>query len=118
VADVVPPPVDDAAGPGRLLEIACQEFVELVTDHLEGVLPPEVERAVREHLALCEPCVEYLEQIRRTTAALADLPTPTLATEVEEQLLAVFTQVHRARSEAPAPGPVAPRPRDPAEGPG
>jgi hypothetical protein len=93
VADVVPP------RSGGLLEIACQEFVELVTDHLEGVLPPEVERAVTGHLALCDPCVQYLDQIRRTTAALADLPMPVLPPQVEEELLAVFTRVHRARGD-------------------
>jgi hypothetical protein len=37
------------------LGIVCQEFVELVTEHLEGTLPEAVERVVAEHLDLCDP---------------------------------------------------------------
>jgi hypothetical protein len=76
------------------VEIACQEFVELVTDHLEGTLPEEVERAVAAHLELCEPCRIYLEQIRRTTTALRTLPTSTLPQAARERLLDVFTTLH------------------------
>jgi len=76
------------------VEIACQEFVELVTDHLEGTLPREVERAVAAHLELCEPCRIYLEQIRSTAAALRTLPTPTLPQPARKRLLDVFTTLH------------------------
>jgi anti-sigma factor RsiW len=77
-----------------VVEIACQEFVELVTDHLEGTLPREVERAVAAHLELCEPCRIYLEQIRSTAAALRTLPTPTLPQPARKRLLDVFTTLH------------------------
>ena len=40
-----------------LLTIVCREFVELVTEHLEGTLPEPVERAIATHLDLCEPCL-------------------------------------------------------------
>jgi len=84
------------------VEIACQEFVELVTDHLEGTLPEEVERAIAAHLELCEPCRIYLEQIRRTTTALRTLPTPTLPPPARERLLDVFTALHAdARGDRP-----------------
>ena len=81
----------------RALEIACQQFVELVTDLLEGALPADVERAVADHLALCDPCVEYVEQMRSTTAALRSLPRPTLAPAVRDELLDVFAQLHPPR---------------------
>ncbi|MCV2487848.1 zf-HC2 domain-containing protein [Geodermatophilus sp. YIM 151500] len=87
--DRVEPDVD-----GAWFEVACQEFVELVTDYLEGALPPPVERAVATHLALCDPCVRYLDQIRRTTAALGTLPAPTLAPAVRAELLDVFDRLH------------------------
>jgi len=56
-------------------ELACQELVELVTDYLEGVLPPDLKDAVREHLSGCEGCSEYVHQIGLTIEALqqADL---------------------------------------------
>ncbi|MGY1808663.1 anti-sigma factor family protein [Blastococcus sp. SYSU D00669] len=82
------PPADD------VLEIACQEFVELVTEHLEGTLPETLERAVADHLELCEPCRVYLEQMRATTAALRTVPAPTLPPAARDRLLDVFTALH------------------------
>ena len=35
-----------------------------MTDYLEGRLPAEETARVDAHLALCPPCVHYLEQIR------------------------------------------------------
>jgi anti-sigma factor RsiW len=85
----LPAPADDG-----LLGIACREFVELVTDHLEGALPEHVDRAVAAHLELCDPCVVYLEQMRSTAAALRTLPAPTLPEAARERLLDVFTALH------------------------
>ena len=92
-----------AGGPDELLEIACQEFVELVTEHLEGTLPEDLARAVRAHLALCDHCVEYLDQMRRTTAALRTLPSPTLPPAVRDELLEVFTRLHPDADDLPRP---------------
>ena len=74
--------------------IACREFVELVTEHLEGTLPEAVERAVAAHLELCEPCLIYLEQTRATAAALRTLPTPTLPPPARRRLLEAFAALH------------------------
>jgi predicted anti-sigma-YlaC factor YlaD len=85
-----------------VVELACQELVELVTDHLEGTLAEEVERAIAPHLELCEPCRIYLEQIRGTATALRSLPTPTLPPPARERLLEVFSALHRdGRGETP-----------------
>ena len=81
-------------GEDDVLEIACQEFVELVTEHLEGTLPGEIEARVAAHLELCDPCVVYLEQIRSTTAAVRALAAPTLPPAARERLLDVFTALH------------------------
>ena len=53
------------------LTIVCRQVVELVTDYLEGALPGELRDAVERHLAVCPPCVVYVEQMRTTAAALA-----------------------------------------------
>jgi hypothetical protein len=83
------PAVDDG-----LVTIACREFVELVTEHMEGTLPDALERAIAEHLELCEPCVIYLEQMRATVTALHGLPTPALPPPARERLLRVFAALH------------------------
>ncbi len=47
-------------------ELTCKELVELVTDYLEGVLPPAERRRFEEHLAGCQGCWNYLQQMRAT----------------------------------------------------
>src|SRR5260370_28874009 len=53
-------------------EFACKELVELVTDYLDGVLPPELKDAFQTHLASCDGCVEYVRQIGLTIRALKE----------------------------------------------
>jgi hypothetical protein len=77
-----------------LMTIACREFVEVVTEHLEGLLPEPVEGAIAAHLELCEPCLIYLEQIRATARVLRTLPTPTLPPSARNRLLGVFSALH------------------------
>ncbi len=96
------PPAPRHIADRDVVEIACQEFVELVTDHLEGTLPEEVEQAIAAHLELCEPCRIYLQQIRSTATALRTLPTPTLPQPARDRLLDVFTTLHGgARDQRP-----------------
>jgi len=73
--------------------ISCQEVVELVTDYLEGRLsPPDLQR-LEEHLKLCGPCVQYVEQVRTTSrlASAAEL-------EVHPDRDALLTTFRRFRA--------------------
>jgi MFS family permease len=56
-------------------ELACKELVELVTDYLDGVLPPDLNDKFQQHLKGCGGCGEYVRQIGLTIRALqqADL---------------------------------------------
>ena len=56
------------------LAYVCKQFVEDVTDYLEGSLPPDVVALIDEHLADCPHCREYLREMRRT---IADAGAPT-----------------------------------------
>ena len=47
-------------------KMTCKELVELVTDYLEGTLPEEVRARMDRHLAGCDGCTHYLEQMRQT----------------------------------------------------
>jgi len=49
-------------------DLTCQELVELVTDYLEGALPPEQRARFEAHLAACRGCEIHLEQMRTTLA--------------------------------------------------
>jgi Putative zinc-finger len=60
-------------------ELSCQEFVELVTDYLEGA-PSEVERLrFEQHIGLCYGCEVYLEQMRHTITLLGRPPDEALS---------------------------------------
>jgi anti-sigma factor RsiW len=83
-----------APGGDPVLVVACREFVELVTEHLEGTLPAEMEQAVTAHLELCDPCVEYLAQMRTTIGLLRTLPSETLPSVVRNQLMDVYSRLH------------------------
>ena len=44
-------------------QLTCQELVELVTDYLEGALPPPERERFDAHIAGCDRLPRYLEQI-------------------------------------------------------
>jgi anti-sigma factor RsiW len=71
-------------------EPACQEFVELVTDYLDGALDRRTRRRFEAHLAACDGCEAYLEQIRATVATAGSLRAAPLAPETRAALLALF----------------------------
>ncbi len=49
-------------------ELSCQELVELVTDYLEGALSAAERARFEAHVAACEGCDRYVEQIRASVA--------------------------------------------------
>lgn len=71
-------------------DIACIELVELLTDYLEGALPPDEVAAVEAHLQTCPPCRTYLAQLRTTIRALGTVPVETLSNEAYDTLLVAF----------------------------
>ena len=71
-------------------ELTCQELVEVVTDYLEGSMPAERRLLFEEHLALCDWCRTYLEQMRATIRLTGTLQEQDLMPEAREALLEVF----------------------------
>jgi anti-sigma factor RsiW len=72
-------------------ELVCQEVVELVTDYLEGTLPRSQRRRLEAHLAACEHCSEYLEQMRTTIRLTGRLQAEDLTPEMRDE----FTSIYR-----------------------
>lgn len=68
----------------------CDAFVELVTAYLEGTLDPDTEQRFVAHLAECDGCDRYLDQIRTTMHALGRLPAESLTEPTRDRLLAAF----------------------------
>ncbi|MEU7058173.1 zf-HC2 domain-containing protein [Streptomyces sp. NPDC046197] len=70
--------------------LSCAEFVELVTDYLERSLDTRSRLRFEEHLAECEGCETYLEQMRETLSMLGRIPRQTLSEEAQVRLLTAF----------------------------
>jgi anti-sigma factor RsiW len=75
--------------------MTCAELVELVTAFLEGALDSETERQFVEHLAICDGCEIYLEQMRRTIDEVGQLPPESLSDETRDRLLDAFRNFPR-----------------------
>jgi anti-sigma factor RsiW len=78
-------------------DVACQELVELVTEYLEGALPPAEVAAVDQHLADCDPCLRYLRQMRATGRALSLLPTEQVTDTLTDQAVDTLLEAFRRR---------------------
>lgn len=79
-----------------MTELSCQEIVELVTDYIEGTMPPDERRRFDHHLTYCPGCVTYVEQIRETIRATGTIPSEeTLSPELREGLLSQFREWQR-----------------------
>lgn len=74
-------------------ELVCQEFVELVTDYLEGKLPRRQRRRLEAHLGDCDGCSAYLQQVRVTVRSLGELPPEPADPHTRETLLRAFREL-------------------------
>jgi predicted anti-sigma-YlaC factor YlaD len=70
--------------------LTCQELVELVTEYLEGALAVEDRVRFEDHLALCDGCTNYVEQLQQSIQVVGRLTEESLSPPVRDELLAVF----------------------------
>lgn len=84
--------------PGDML--TCREVIELVTDYLDGALPPDDLARFQHHINDCDGCDGFVDQIR-TTIRVTGQSTPEMLTADErDRLVAAF----RTWNTAPAKG--------------
>jgi anti-sigma factor RsiW len=74
----------------NLPEMPCRELVELVTDYLEDRLSPADRARFEAHVAECEYCETYVEQMRQTIRTLGRLPEESLSPAARDALLNAF----------------------------
>ena len=70
--------------------IPCREMVELVTDYLEGALPRRERRRFERHIAGCDGCTAYLDQMRQTLRVVGSLSEETIPVDARDALLHAF----------------------------
>jgi anti-sigma factor (TIGR02949 family) len=71
-------------------EMACKELVDVLTDYLDGNLPPDDRQRLEAHLDECPYCVDYLAQMKETVDALGGVNLEPLAPERQEVVLEAF----------------------------
>lgn len=79
----------------EMADLTCQDFVELVTDYLEGALDDDAVRRFEEHLALCPGCETYLDQMKETASRLGEIPVESLSAEARSTVLSAFRDFRR-----------------------
>lgn len=79
-------------------EMACQELVELMTDYLEGALPPPVLARFEAHLLECDDCPKYIDQLRTTIRLVGRLTESSVTPECRSILLGHFRAWQQSRA--------------------
>jgi anti-sigma factor RsiW len=74
----------------NLKDLTCRELVELVTDYFEGALSAADRERFEQHIAKCDWCKIYLDQMRLTIRTVGALTEETLNPQAKEELLAAF----------------------------
>ena len=72
-------------------EFSCQEMIEVVTNYLDGALPPEEQQRFERHLSYCAGCITYVDQMRETIRQTGIVPREeSLPPELREGIIAQF----------------------------
>ncbi len=74
----------------RAGRIRCEEFVEFVTNYLDGAVSPRDARRFEHHLRRCPGCDRYLAQLRETVRLTGRLRADDLPTPGRAELLAAY----------------------------
>jgi anti-sigma factor RsiW len=72
--------------------------VELLTNYLEGALPPAAHAVVEQHLHDCDGCTRYLDQLRHAIRATGTLREDTLDPVAMATIVAAFRSWNRSSS--------------------
>ena len=72
--------------------LACQEVVELVSDLIDGTLPAPLRRRMEHHLTGCDPCIEYVGQIRATVALAAEVEPEPIDPAARQHLMDLYLE--------------------------
>jgi predicted anti-sigma-YlaC factor YlaD len=78
---------DPGPAPGR---ISCSEFVEIVTEYLDGAMPPRLRARFEAHLEGCKGCDAYFEQMRQTLRLVDVLRKDAVRLSGRDRLLDAF----------------------------
>jgi anti-sigma factor RsiW len=74
----------------ELPEMPCRELVERLSDFFEDALPERDRMRLEAHLAGCDDCATYLEQLRETMRLAGRVELDRLRPEARDALTEAF----------------------------
>lgn len=74
--------------------LVCRQAVDLMDDYLEGRLSRRDRRRLLRHLAGCDACTAFLEQLRVTIAASGTVEPEDVPPDVMDALVDLFRKFH------------------------
>lgn len=77
--------------------VTCQEFVEVLTEYLEGALDASERADIERHIVICRGCTTYVEQMRSTIDLVGRLSGDEPGAP-NEKLLGLFREWQAGRS--------------------
>ena len=81
---------------------SCQDVFALLSQYLDLELPSEACQEIEGHLAGCEPCVEFVQSLRKTVdlcrSYVPDVVPEPISGEARENLLSAYQKMLAARN--------------------
>ena len=70
-----------------MARVTCKHFImDLLADYLDAKLGPEIMTDLERHLAICQPCVAYMNTYKRTR----ELVGRTAPTDMPEEMKVIL----------------------------
>jgi anti-sigma factor RsiW len=77
-------------------DFPCSEAVTMVTDYFEGALPPDDRAVLERHLAWCDWCATYVDQLRDTIRLAETLREDEVPPPVMDVLVQAFREMRNS----------------------
>jgi anti-sigma factor RsiW len=78
--------------------VTCREFVEVLTDYLEGALDAPERADIERHIVICRGCSNYVGQMQTTIGLLSRIAADAPDDGSASAALAVFRRWQAGRS--------------------
>jgi anti-sigma factor RsiW len=76
----------------RRNQFTCRRVTELITEYLEDALDATSRARFEAHLANCDGCTAYLEQMRATIVTVGQIDVGSLPDELRNDLVELYRQ--------------------------
>jgi hypothetical protein len=78
-------------------KLECEEIFALLSEYLDEEVSPDIADCISAHISGCEPCIDFLESLRKSVALCKQyrseaLPSP-LADDVHQQLRQAYDKM-------------------------